>query len=129
MDDRVLSVNGQGQEMLEKALELALLQSGSSGFKAWCQDPSKGLVLHWAAGDGNFPFLSGSRPVNQIAEEILDWLKGDFAKSILEQDELHNDPNVDIEAAWHLYCEEWGHVGEHTYAVCAIRPVYVAVGQ
>jgi len=57
MDNRQFNVNGEGQEMLLRALELACIQQGSldqpAKIRSWEVSLDHGMVLYWTDTDGN----------------------------------------------------------------------------
>lgn len=130
MDNRIFNVNGEGRDMLASTLKLAFLQEGANTLaKAWRFIPDKGLVLLWSNREGATPF-----PVPMGAEEVatmaMRWLETEDAKEMAcvdwDRDEDHDGCN---ERGWRVYCENWGHVGDEHYAICAIRPVFLWYGK
>jgi len=130
MDNRLFNVNGSGEEMLKKTLELVFSQEGDrTTCASWFESKEKGLVLLWCKGKGN-----NDLPSNLNAEEsllmVLSWLKGEFAKTVELspwcEDMDHDGHNT---KGWQVYCEDWGHVGNNHYAICAIKPAYMWLGK
>ena len=57
MDNRQFNVNGEGQEMLLRALELVCIQEGTfeqpAKIRSWKVTPEYGMVLYWNEDTGN----------------------------------------------------------------------------
>lgn len=129
MDNRIFNVNGTGRDMLEKALKLALIQSGNRGFASWIVDPKKGLLLCWTDVEGANNFITNLSAA-QVVDQVAVWLTTDEAKRIPKGDMCDNaDHDGDNEMGWQVYCESWGHVGGNRYAICAVRPAYLWYGK
>ncbi len=130
MDNRVFNVNGRGDDMLLKALDLAFVQYGDSKCVGWRQNDSAGLILCWSASHGGVtPFPS---PLNaeQCTPVVDTWLKSDFAKSVKPGERCEDyDHDGHNSKGWQVYIEGWGHVGNEQYAICAIRPAYLWHGK
>jgi len=131
MDNRLFNVNGESPEMLEKALELALIQSNNKGFASWIVDPKKGLVLCWTDVNGGNAFMGGKQSAKAIVDQVVSWLRSEQAEAIPtdEMCETLDDMDVSNELGWQVYCEKWGHVGDNHYAICAVRPAYLWFGK
>jgi len=131
-DNRVFNVNGRGLEMLRSALKLAFQQDGdSTTAKAWRFVPEKGFVLLWVhnAGDGSNAFpcpLSADAAVSMVWE----WLEGEQAKGMkFEGWDADCDHDGHNSMGWRVFTGDWGHIAGNTYAICAIRPVYLWHGK
>lgn len=131
MDNRVFNVNGTGLGMLRKTIELAFEQESTEVAKAWEFKPDKGLILLWTIGDGirGTPFPS---PIDaqDSAKMAWEWLKSKEAESMTGTGwDANADHDGDNGAGWRVYVEDWGHVGDQTYAICAIRPAVMWYGK
>lgn len=128
MDNRIFNINGKGREMLERTLDLALVQANKRGFASWIVDPERGLVLCWLDKAGT-PFL-GQVGASAVAEMVMEWLKTDKATAVppgrMCENHHHDGSNS---AGWQVYCEDWGYVGANEYAICAVRPAYLWHGK
>lgn len=130
MDNRIFNVNGEGRDMLHKALELVFQQEGkNTTCRAWKQTKEHGLILLWSdSSDANaFPApLSAEECVPMIEK----WLASDFAKTVELSRFCDNaDHDGDNGKGWQVYCEDWGHVGGDHYAICGIKPAYMWYGK
>lgn len=131
MDNKLFNVNGSGSEMLLKALELSFMQEGSrTTCSGWQQTEENGLILCWSnKPEGIHPF-----PADLSAKQCLgfveEWLSSDFASKVKLggwcEDSDHDGHNTE---GWQVYCEEWGHVGNQRYSICAIRPAFMWHGK
>lgn len=131
-DNRIFNVNGETEEMLLAALKLVFQQEGDRATaKGWSFSEKDGLILHWWAedNDGVTPF-PGKLNAEQCLPFVLAWLKSDQATTVacegwdanVEHDG-HNGPG------WRVFCSDWGHVGDHHSAICAIKPVFLWYGK
>jgi len=135
-DNRIFAVNGSGEENLLKALELAFLQ------RTYRSDPrcigwttsEKGLVLKWAVGSNDTTtnkFPGNGLLVSEVFPIVWSWLQ---TPKIIETVELVKwEGNADHDGhntvGWEVYVEDWGHVGGDSYAICAVKPVYLWHGK
>ena len=131
MDNRIFNVNGTGDELLLKALELALMQewSKSTTMEAWKIDKEKGLILYWHADGEAIPFPS---PLS--AEQLLPIVSGFLASKEAKEVTCEGwDADTDHDGCngfgWRVYCEDWGHIGRDHYAFIAIKPAYIWYGK
>lgn len=125
MDNRLFNVNGAGQEMLLAALQLVFAQSGSMrGCESWSVDPDRGLILLWWKGHNESAHAFPSRlTALQCLPFVAAWLDSDDAKKIkLGKWEGDIDHDGDNSYGWRVYCEDWGHVGGFSSAICAVKP-------
>jgi hypothetical protein len=131
MDNRLFNVNGEGDAMLLRALELVFEQDNMKDAAAYRVDKEKGLILLWHRPDGreSTPFPSDLTP-KEVLPIVSAWLKSDEAKKVKggkwEDDYEHDGSNSE---GWRVYCEDWGHIGDETYAICAIKHVYLWHGK
>lgn len=130
MDNRLLSINGSGEELLLKAIEIACLQKGyEQTIDAYMIHPKKGLILLFYSED-----RSRKLPSPMTAKEILpivqSYLRSDAAEEVelgdFEDDKDHDGHN---NVGWHVYTEEWGYVGNVSAVICAIKRVYLWMGK
>ena len=131
MDNRIFNVNGSGSEMLRKALELAFMQEGdNTTCTAWRETKEHGLILLWAKASDNANPLPAPLSASQCVDVVETWLQGDFAQTVelsdFCEDHDHDGSNSD---GWQVYCEDWGHVGDEHYAICAIKPAFMWNGK
>lgn len=124
MDNRIFNVNGKGGPMLAEALALAFKQESiNTRCEAWVFSQKHGLILLWHAEKGAHPM-----PAPMLAHEcvpfVMSWLKSPQADTVektgWDADTQHDGSNSD---GWRVYCEDWGHVAENHYAICAVKPV------
>lgn len=128
MDNRIFNVNGNAQELLSDALQLAFLQAGHDfKAKAFKVDKKKGLILLWSDEGTKFPVPLDAHAVLPI---VTAWLEGDEAKTIeCEGWDADADHDGNNERGWRVYVEDWGHVGDCSYAICAVKPAYMWFGK
>lgn len=130
MDNRVFNVNGTGDKQLLATVELVFMQEGDRTFcKSWIHDKEKGLILLWSIENKTNPL-----PVPLSAMECLPmisaWLKSDEAKTVrLSGWDAAVDHDGEDGQGWRVYCEDWGHVGNFTSAICAITPAVMWYGK
>lgn len=130
MDNRVFNVNGSGDEMLLKALELVFMQEGkNTTCTSWTQSKDNGLMLCWCEGKG-LTLLPSPLTAKECLPFILSWLNSDFAKTV-SLSEWCNDLDHDGHNSngWQVYCEGWGHVGGYSNTICAIKPALMWHGK
>lgn len=132
MDNRIFNVNGEGLDMLVQTLKLVFRQEGANTkAKAWRFIPGKGFVLLWHANtnSGATAFPVPMEP-EEVAPLVMRWLETPEAQEMAcegwDKDEDHDGSN---DRGWRVYCEDWGHVGGESYAICAIRPVFLWYGK
>ena len=131
MDNQVFNVNGEGEELLNKALNLVFNQSGfPETCNAWIEDKEKGLILLWHGNGNEVNLFPSAMTADQITPIVQSWLQGDFARSIKLDgwyaDADHDGSNT---LGWRVYVEDWGHVASNHYAICAITPAYLWHGK
>lgn len=131
MDNRIFNVNGRGVDMLKKALELAFMQEGqNTTCKAWKQTEKHGLILLWTDSVEGASDLPAGLDPSECALLVDKWLKSDFAKTVELSDFCDDqDHDGDNDKGWQVYCEDWGHVDNEHYAICAIKPAYLWMGK
>ena len=131
MDNRIFNVNGSGEEMLRATLRLAFMQEGSSTrCKGW-RLTKNGLVLTWYVDNDTAPFpVSNGMTADEVLPMVLSWLAGDDAKDVLmegwDANASHDGENS---LGWRVFCEDWGHVGGCTNAICAVKPAFMWHGK
>ena len=135
MDNRQFNVNGKGKDMLLRALELACIQEGQEDnparIQSWKVTPEDGLILYWMITEGNpLPGVAGV-----TAEEFLPilwaWLSDPKERNKIKVDEWDANPQHDGRngEGWRVYCGDWGHVGGSSFAICAVKPVWLWYGK
>ena len=130
MDNRIFNVNGNEDKQLLDTLKLVFTQRGST-CKATLFDKEKGLILLWWCETGDKGNLL---PTDLTAEEIFpivkSWLKSKQASEVeckgWDANSQHDGSNS---MGWRIYCEDWGHVGGISYAICAVKPAYMWYGK
>ncbi len=130
-DNKVLNVNGEGDEGLLLALELAFLQHGKrTTCSGWSQSKEHGFILHWHRnGTGVIPF-SHDLSLTETFAIVKGWLNGEFAKTLeLDGWDRDNDHDGHNGTGWRVYSEDWGKVGGKPYSICAIKRIFVWVGK
>jgi hypothetical protein len=69
---------------------------------------------------------------DQIFPLVDNWLHGEFAKEVLKTADGW-DANMDHDGSnsvgWRVYVDDWGHVANNHYAICAIKPAYMWHGK
>lgn len=134
MDNRIFNVNGRGLEMLHATLALAFWQEGWDERHAtaigWKVDPKHGLVLLWHADSSNAKLFPVPLTADRVADMVFAWLSSDEAKNIpCEGWDANVDHDGDNEPGWRVYVEDWGHIGNDHYAICAVKPAYNWLGK
>jgi hypothetical protein len=129
MDNRIFNVNGRNEELLLKALELAFEQSGFK-CKGWLAT-KQGLVLTWYVDGKTTPLpTTTGMTAAEVLPMVLSWLKSDGAKAVestgWDADMDHDGHNS---LGWRVFCEDWGHVGGSSSAICAVKPAYMWHGK
>jgi len=136
MDNKLLSINGEGAEMLELAIKIAFMQHGlNTSAKAYRIDPTYGIVLDWVEpgkGSASNPFPVPQDP-EMCADWIVRWLQTDVAKAILVSNKNQHEEDCDHDGdnypGWRVFNENWGHVDGRWEAICAIRPCWLWAGK
>lgn len=132
MDNRIFNVNGHGEDGLLKTLELVFLQEGSNTKCAsWFQSKESGLVLCWCQNITGATNLPAELTAEQCMGFITQWLKSEFAKTVILNEWCNNLDDFDgsTSEGWYVYCENWGHVAGNNYAICGIKPAYAWHGK
>lgn len=130
-DNRIFSMNGCDEDMLLDTLRLVFKQEECRDCDGWSTTAEHGLVLLKyttnAPGEQKFPV---PLTADQVFPMVAQWLKSDGAKNVVRRDfDAPYDGDVANEPGWRVYCEDWGHVGDFTNALCAIKPVAVWLGK
>lgn len=131
MDNRVFNVNGSGEEMLLKTLELAFMQeSKSTTCESWKQTKEHGLILYWLKGASEDRIqMPGKLNVKQCLPVVMAWLDSEFAKTVDYNEGCGPTVDVTMSDGWQVYCEAWGHVGGDWATICAIKPAFMWHGK
>jgi hypothetical protein len=130
MDNRIFNVNGQREDHLQSALQLAFNIRWNAKAVAFKVVPEKGLVFYWHHDPSStIPLLPGTT-TDMLAKVAMEWLKSEEAKSMpmdgWDADKDHDGHNS---LGWRVYCEDWGHVGSSPYAIVAVKPAYLWYGK
>ncbi len=131
MDNRILSINGKGDQFLQEVLTLAFKQQGYiQKCDGWAENEA-GLILLWSAEDKEtHKFPGGGLTAEQVTPIVSAWLKNNdpnkFDLGDWEHDLSHDGHNS---VGFRVYCEDWGHAGGFHCAICAVKPVYLWHGK
>lgn len=131
MDNRVFNVNGSGDEMLLKALELVFLQdSENCKCTGWFETKENGLVLCWSSSSKNINPIPGKMTAKDCIPFVKSWLDSEFSAEVNLSDWCGNcDHDGHNSIGWQVYCEDWGHVANEFSAICGIKPAYMWHGK
>lgn len=144
MDNRVFNVNGMNKEMLIATLRLVFAQERGcyvdkdgnleqTTAKGWMLHPVHGLILLWwleDERDGEHAFISPQN-AEVCAEAVWTWLQAEdtWEKSNFEDWDVDCDHDGHNSRGFRIYCDDWGHIGPYTNAICAIKPAYMWHGK
>jgi hypothetical protein len=132
MDNKLLNINGRKEDLLAKAIDLAIAQGGwiNTTITGWYFDPQYGIILTtWEPGSQYNKFLT-PLSAEETAGFVFNWLSKDEAKTVpLGQWEGDIDHDGHNTPGWRLYSGDWGHVGDDWSALCAIKRVYLWYGK
>lgn len=131
MDNRQFNVNGEGDEMLLKTLELVFQQEGNNTKAVgWEITKTHGLILYWFKEKGINLFPTGLDAKSVLAV-VVGYLDSDESENIDYDNSWDSDYDHDGHngKGWRVYCEDWGHVNESDGAFCAIRLAYMWYGK
>ncbi|NIB43759.1 hypothetical protein HBA55_29420 [Pseudomaricurvus alkylphenolicus] len=128
MDNKVFNVNGSGEDQLLKTLELAF---GGQTCSGWQETEDHGMILCWTADSVGINPMPGDLTAEQCLPFITAWLESDFASKVKfgEMCGPYKSSDVDNGKGWQVYVEQWGHVGNQHYSICAVRPAYMWYGK
>lgn len=133
-DNRLFNVNGENSKTLKLAIKLAFMIDSYSEegniAKAYRVDPNKGLIFLWTSDTtGAIPFKNPLH-YKDAFKFALEWLSSPEATNIkLEHWEEDVDHDGSNSIGWRVYLEDWGHVGDERYAICAVKPCYLWYGK
>lgn len=136
MDNFQISIVAEGVDSLRAALSIALRHNAPGGkishwavakdpapeANAWTQDAiGKTLILLWHEERESQPFP---------AELDLE-LATSFVDAWLKQQDYGQSPDHDGSngQGWRVFCDHWGHVLDHHYAICGIQPQWAMYGK
>lgn len=128
MDNVLFSVNGESYECLEDAIKLVMrTREISTGIKGYMVDPNYGMVLfnyipEGVAGVVPFPAQLNAQDATIMVKA---YLRSEVANDIyLNSWEEEMDHDGSNSTGWHVYVNDWGHVGTlDAGVVCAIKKV------
>lgn len=129
MDNRIFNVNGSGRELLARTLALVFDQEGThTRCRAWEFSMEKGLILLWSDSTGtSFP---SPLTCDSVLPFVWEWLRSEEAAAVQKTDwDAVTDHDGSDGDGWRVYVEDWGHVGDHHAAICAIKPVVLWYGK
>lgn len=127
MDNIVFNVKGKNKEKLLPVLQMGFDLLDQKTAQAFRLDESKGLIFYWhdsssiAAEVHAFPTPMAPEQLLPVVEEFL---VSEFAQTISlgEWDRVYEDREVESDAGWRVYTEDWGEVAEDNYAFLAVTP-------
>lgn len=142
MDNVIFDVNGpyasinSKDDLLMNALQLIFNTSGHKKCYGWYFSDKHGLVMDWHAGEGstrNGCKVSSSSfglSVKSMYVLALEWLQSEESKAVrLEGWAADVDNDGHNSMGWRVYTEDWGHVDDDHYAICAVTPCYLWHGK
>jgi hypothetical protein len=139
MDNRQFNVNGKGKDMLLRALELACIQKGSedvpAAIRGWKITPEHGMILYWAVDNpresGVYPLPFPGCSASDMLAMIWVWLENSEQRAMVKVDKWDANAHHDGSNGhgWRVYCEDWGHVDGNSFAICAVKPVWLWYGK
>lgn len=131
-DNRIFNINGEGEDMLLRALELVFIQEGfddrPATVKAYLVTPDQGMILYWHQDHRVCVPLPTPMTAKQILPMIMAWLKNPCVEVKCEGWDANADHDGRNELGWRVYCEDWGKVN-HEDAICAVKPAYLWLGK
>lgn len=140
MDNQQFLVNGRDQEHLVKALNLLCDLRGrnyktpNEPIKGWKTDPKHGFILYWCILDGNREGINAFPvpvSVETVVPMIHSWINSEEGKAFKNENRWEDDLDHDghNSRGWTLYVEDWGHVGDSSAAIGAVRPSWCWYGK
>lgn len=131
MDNRIFNVNGSGKEMLEAALKLVFAQKwGKTTAASWSICPNKGLILYWHDKVKHSSKFITPMSAEEVVSTVWAWLQSVDAKDITMEDwDADCDHDGSNSLGWRVFVEDWGHVNNNHYTICAIKPAYMWHGK
>ena len=131
ISNRVFNINGQGDEMLLAVLELAFNHSGVSTATAWAVSEEHGLVLFASFGVKDAALFPIPLTAEEVTPMIKAWLNDDDTWARIKLDGWDTDADHDGHntRGWHIYCNDWGHIGESSRGFIAIKPAFMWHGK
>lgn len=132
-DNRVMDVNGVGDENLKKMINLAFsLYSGNTLAKNYIVTKEHGLILlSYTSKEEAQNFLI---PLDADAafEFVKDWLKSNSASKVTLESWFKSAHDYDVmedDDGWRVYIKDWGRVDGHHGAICAVTPSFIWYGK
>lgn len=133
MDNKLLSINGKGRELLQKALEVAMFQEWDkySPVTGWAVDPEYGMILYsYSNSDKIIKLPFECETPDELTTMVWGWLKQQDVSEYKHGDwEEYCDMDGSISEGWHVYVNDWGRVGDDYGVLCAVKPVYLWYGK
>jgi hypothetical protein len=125
VDNRVFNINGHGNELLEKVLELAF-HGDFSTYKceSWQQTKEDGLILYRSSGERNYNHLPAPLSAKECLPMVVAWLDGAFAKTVVPD---HRCRKIDFDGSLKVGWEV--HLDSNYLVICAIRPAFLWYGK
>ena len=126
-DNQIFNVNGDSDELLLQALELAFAQ-GEYNCVGWTQSAKHGLQLEWAQDTQTniFPTPLSAAECLPIVQQ---WLNGSFAQMV---ECTGTDEDIDQDGhnkrGWRVYVEDADGYCPH-HVICRIKPAYTWYGK
>lgn len=127
-DNRKLHINGDSEEMLAVALQLAFDQY-SHKCSGWRVKPNVGLYLDWHTTKDTQPFLT-DMIAREVAPLVHQWLTQEYRR----MSEWDNEPSYfdgGTSTGWELFlpASENGYDYNDNYAICVVKPVFLYYGK
>ena len=127
-DNLHIDIRAETKANFEKALQIAF---SFHTVRAYDIDKEKGLVLLWSIEPGSLKFPDSYN----VTEFAWKWLQEEWDEKL--ENRVACDPEApaygssDVwdEKGFRVYNERWGHVGNYSYAVCAIQPAFIWIGK
>lgn len=131
MDNRVFNINGHGNELLEKVLELAFHGDYSTfQCESWRQTKEHGLILYRSARDSDYNHLPAPLKAKECLPMVAAWLECSFAKTVVSDHACRKiDFDGSLKSGWQVYLEANGTIDNNYSAICAIRPAFLWYGK
>lgn len=125
MDNRVISIRSEGREAFDMAVRLLFDNAPSGKASSFYKNKEKGLVIRWGTVQPDATALVCSMGWKEVADMAWTWM-------LSVPDEERGD-RCDHDGSdgkgFHVYCEDWGHVGGDHFAFMAVRPIWAWCGK
>lgn len=132
MDNRIISVQSEGRGAFYLAFQLVFDNAPGGKASHYIEHPEFGLIFLWSKDKFlidnvevaaiKLPYPMGWKAAGDLA---WGWLKDQPDNKYKE----YLDHDGDNEHGFRVYNEDWGHVAESHYAICAVLPVWAWYGK